>query len=295
MNNTRVVFDNLAQVVERNDYYPFGLRHTDQQTQFAYTYNDKEEQRGVGKGLQLYGFRMFDSRIARFTGVDPISDQFPHVSTFNYAENRPITGIDLHGLQFVPMHDINLDNGMSSQEKAELRRGATRASQIASPILAEVGAGLTPAGPAIDAKDLGVAYASGDSGGMALAAIGFIPGAGDLLKGVGKAISKLFKSGNDKVIKSVDDILSNANPGRRTKGKTKQFEKDGGFDTAISEFDALNADNIKEIETKFGKGKTEILDNGDQITVRPGSSDGRPTLEIRNPKNGRGTEIRYNQ
>ena len=31
--------------------------------------------------------------------VDPISDQFPWVSTFNYAENEPVANIDLHGLQ----------------------------------------------------------------------------------------------------------------------------------------------------------------------------------------------------
>ena len=34
--------------------------------------------------------------------MDPISDQFPHVSTYNYAENRPIDGIDLWGLQYFP-------------------------------------------------------------------------------------------------------------------------------------------------------------------------------------------------
>ena len=31
--------------------------------------------------------------------VDPISDQFPWVSTFNYAENEPVGHIDLWGLQ----------------------------------------------------------------------------------------------------------------------------------------------------------------------------------------------------
>jgi len=31
--------------------------------------------------------------------VDPIADQFPHVSVFNYAENEPVGHIDLHGLQ----------------------------------------------------------------------------------------------------------------------------------------------------------------------------------------------------
>lgn len=49
----------------------------------------------------------------------------------------------------------------------------------------------------------------------------------------------------------------------------------------------------KGIETQYGPGRTGELENGSKVTVRPGSSDGRPTLQIRRP-NGRQTEIRYN-
>jgi hypothetical protein len=48
---------------------------------------------------------MYDATIGRFTGVDPISDKFPHVSTYNYAENEPVGHIDLHGLQAVLAND----------------------------------------------------------------------------------------------------------------------------------------------------------------------------------------------
>jgi hypothetical protein len=54
-----------------------------------------------GTGLYAYGFRYYDPVIGRFTGVDPIAEQFAFVSPFNYAENRPISGVDLHGLQYV--------------------------------------------------------------------------------------------------------------------------------------------------------------------------------------------------
>ncbi len=47
---------------------------------------------------------MYDPQIGRFTGVDPISDQFAWVTTYNYAENSPIANIDLHGLQAFPIH-----------------------------------------------------------------------------------------------------------------------------------------------------------------------------------------------
>ena len=34
-----------------------------------------------------------------FEGPDPISSQFPHVNSYNYAENSPVAFIDLWGLQ----------------------------------------------------------------------------------------------------------------------------------------------------------------------------------------------------
>ena len=49
--------------------------------------------------MYAYGFRYYDPAIGRFTGVDPIADEFAWVSTYNYAENEPVRHIDLHGLQ----------------------------------------------------------------------------------------------------------------------------------------------------------------------------------------------------
>lgn len=57
-----------------------------------------------GLNLYAYGVRYYDAAIGRFTGVDPISDQFAWVSPYNYAENEPIANIDLHGLQKVSIH-----------------------------------------------------------------------------------------------------------------------------------------------------------------------------------------------
>ncbi len=83
-------------------YYPFGhaLRGTNPiqpNPDYHYAYNGKEKISGTG--LYAYGFRYYDPLTARFTGVDPISDQFAFVSVYNYAENSPVRNIDLHGLQ----------------------------------------------------------------------------------------------------------------------------------------------------------------------------------------------------
>ncbi len=82
--------------------YPFGhaLRGTNPiqpNPDYHYAYNGKEKIGGTG--LYAYGFRYYDPLTARFTGVDPISDQFAFVSVYNYAENSPVRYIDLHGLQ----------------------------------------------------------------------------------------------------------------------------------------------------------------------------------------------------
>jgi RHS repeat-associated protein len=93
-----------AEVLQRLWYYPFGMNMENLSTWETepgqgYRYNGKE--RDTLSGWYEYGFRWYDAGIGRFTGVDPIADQFPWVSVFNYAENEPVGHIDLWGLQKV--------------------------------------------------------------------------------------------------------------------------------------------------------------------------------------------------
>jgi uncharacterized protein RhaS with RHS repeats len=46
-----------------------------------------------------YGFRIYDPRIARFLSVDPLSDNFPELTPYQYASNNPIMFIDIDGLE----------------------------------------------------------------------------------------------------------------------------------------------------------------------------------------------------
>lgn len=43
--------------------------------------------------------RIYDPRIAKFLSVDPISDQYPELTPYQFASNRPIDGIDMDGLE----------------------------------------------------------------------------------------------------------------------------------------------------------------------------------------------------
>ena len=91
----------------------------------------------------------------------------------------------------------------------------------------------------------------------------------------------------DFTTKQLEDILADAKPGERTMGRTKQFEKPGGYQEALKDFESLKPSDIKEIST----GKRGTLPDGRPINVRFDSSDRRPTLEIQNRRSQ--IKIRY--
>ena len=124
-----------------NSYYPFGLSFShntvvtengdafflDKQggVKNKYTYNGKEFLDDLDIGWHYSGFRVYDPAIGRFTSVDPIAEDFAFVSGFNYAENKPINSIDLHGLQSYPMYG---STGSSSPPKAKSKKSLHRGS-----------------------------------------------------------------------------------------------------------------------------------------------------------------------
>ena len=44
--------------------------------------------------------RIYDPRLGRFLSVDPITAQYPELTPYQFASNRPIDGIDLDGLEY---------------------------------------------------------------------------------------------------------------------------------------------------------------------------------------------------
>ena len=91
---------------------------------------------------------------------------------------------------------------------------------------------------------------------------------------------------------SIDDLVGNSSPGRATKGPTDQYDRPGGFDDAQGDFNSLNPSNVRPAannpDVQIG-----TLADGRTVTVRPTSSDGRPTSELYNPTTGRSIKIRY--
>lgn len=75
---------------------------------------------------------------------------------------------------------------------------------------------------------------------------------------------------------SVDGLIATSQVGRKTTGRSKQYERTGGSEATNREFDALSPTDVKEIPT----GRVGKLPDGSTVIVRTKSSDGRPTVEI---------------
>ena len=124
LGNTRVCFmpnPNLTltnpttycKVLQQTNYYAYGLPIGNLSKTYPlitggaypleqkYQYNGKELNPDHGLMWNDYGARWLDLQRGVFVGIDPIADKFAHVNGYNYAEDNPISAIDLWGLQAV--------------------------------------------------------------------------------------------------------------------------------------------------------------------------------------------------
>jgi RHS repeat-associated protein len=121
-----VFFDNLQVVhtrgalLEETHYYPFGLTMAGISSKALNFGNPENKQKFIGKelqnrefsdasGLEWYdlAFRTHDPQIGRFLQIDPLANEYEYSTTYAYAENKVINGIDLEGLEWSPTYDNN--------------------------------------------------------------------------------------------------------------------------------------------------------------------------------------------
>ncbi len=135
LGNTRSVISQSGEVLEENAYYPFGMQinalsYSNTAPENRFLYNNKELTSDFGLDwyslsrtcFGKYGARMYDAQIARFPSLDPKADEFAFVSPYNYAENRPIDGIDLWGLQYLSANAMQAFSCMMLGEQDEYDR-----------------------------------------------------------------------------------------------------------------------------------------------------------------------------
>lgn len=108
----------VTEIIEENNYYPFGLKHkgyndlADYSTtnKYKYAYGGKELNDELGLDLYDFGARNYDAAIGRWLNVDPLAENSRRWTPYNYAYNNPIVFVDPDGMQSIslvddPIHD----------------------------------------------------------------------------------------------------------------------------------------------------------------------------------------------
>ncbi len=206
-------------------------------------------------GLSYMGARYYDPVIGRFTGIDPLDYDEKNLHSFNrytYANNNPYKYVDPDG-RAATLYLIGM--------------GALTVGYI-----------ITVTQPKADQERLARQLSS------ALGNIFSQSGAND----EGGAKGEAGKGTENQTGK--ESPVPGATLGDKTKGRTTQWEKGGGFDEANRDFDTKKPNDVVPLPDG---GRRGTLPDGRQINVRPDSTDGRPTLEIQNGKNR--DKVRYNQ
>jgi RHS repeat-associated protein len=83
------------------------------QGSYRYGFNGKENDSDVkGEGNQQdYGMRIYDPRLGRFLSVDPLTQNYPELTPYQFASNTPVQAIDLDGLEMQRVIDGSLHIG----------------------------------------------------------------------------------------------------------------------------------------------------------------------------------------
>ncbi len=94
----------IAEVLSQNDYYPSGMIQSGRKFDvgsYKYGFNGKENDNEVkGEGNQQdYGMRIYDPRLGKFLSVDPLTNDYPWYTPYQFAGNKPIESIDLDGAE----------------------------------------------------------------------------------------------------------------------------------------------------------------------------------------------------
>ena len=123
MGNVRLSYfkngSNSAEVLEENNYYPFGMKHEGYNAlagnpAYGYGYNNKELQKETS--WLDYGWRNYMPETGRWFQLDPMAEKAPSLTPYRYAFNNPLGFVDPDGLWEIQLIDVEImKNGVMYQ------------------------------------------------------------------------------------------------------------------------------------------------------------------------------------
>ncbi len=113
----------LTNTITAASFYPFGFMEEGRfffggKNRWGMQGQERDDEiRGLANIIN-YKYRMYDPRSGRFFAIDPIAAKYPHNSSYAFSENRVIDGVELEGLEFLP---INRSDDIKRAEVAYLK------------------------------------------------------------------------------------------------------------------------------------------------------------------------------
>src|SRR5690554_4334152 len=128
LGNNRLVYADLdgngvinpaTEIIEENNYYPFGLKHQGYNNLpgdgYKYKFLNKEYEDSFGLNVTETDFRQYDAATGRFSVMDALSEMAPNYTPYRYGFNNPVFWSDPSGLfeteaaarMFAKENDIN--------------------------------------------------------------------------------------------------------------------------------------------------------------------------------------------
>ena len=96
-----------TEILDESNYYPFGLKHgyyNQLANNFSNSllpnshFNGQPDLIDLDANLSLMDFRMYDSTLGRFFGIDLLADSFADQSPYHFGYNNPLIYMDPTGL-----------------------------------------------------------------------------------------------------------------------------------------------------------------------------------------------------
>ncbi|WP_281335995.1 DUF6443 domain-containing protein [Flavobacterium eburneipallidum] len=137
------------QIVEENNYYPFGLKHKDSNNVITstnpgqkYKYNGKELQDELGLNVYDMEARNYDPALGRFMNIDPMAESYYQHTPYNFVGSNPIVRTDPTGMDWYTdakgnqtyNENLTKDNASSILKEGQNYSGTTATENVSNDV-----------------------------------------------------------------------------------------------------------------------------------------------------------------
>ncbi len=120
LGNVRMSYEDAGgypNLVDENNYYPFGAKHEgynySTSTTYKYKFQEQERQDELGLNWDSFKYRNYDAAIGRFMSIDPLTEKYHHWSPYVFGGNQVVHSRELEGLE--PEDDLNDDSTVDAK------------------------------------------------------------------------------------------------------------------------------------------------------------------------------------